>query len=460
MKPNIIYLITHDTGRFLGCYGRPIPFTPNLDRFAARGIQFNHAFCSAPCCGPSRNCAMTGKYSHVTGTIGLGGMGWCLPDEELTIVDYLNDAGYHTAHIGFCHERHYGRMRYQLDGVAGGDERLWKCDSRLVVDNAIEYLRTRDRSRPFYLNLATNETHASHLSGVMTERHGGPVPLDQVWVPPTEPDLPPLRQRFAHWYASLRYFDHHFGRLLAAIEREQLLANTIIVYSTDHGVGCQRGKGHVYEVGVEIALLMHLPGQLRNGDRVDHLIPNIDFLPTLLEGVGLPSPAGINGRSFWPLLAGGEYRPNDAVFIERNFHGERPSRHEGGFVDKYDPQRLVRTREFAYIRHFCPHARPRPWYRHEITGYEELPGREGNMMPPENQSRPAVEFYDLRHDPWEQQNLAGRPEYAAVERDLAARLDQWMRDTNDPALRPEMLPPLQDLAEWPVQGRPVPVVRV
>ncbi|MGD2175226.1 MAG: sulfatase-like hydrolase/transferase, partial [Candidatus Brocadiaceae bacterium] len=66
-RPNILYVVTHDTGRFLGCYGRPIPFSPNLDRFAAEGVRFSRAYCSAPCCGPSRNCAMTGKYRHVTG---------------------------------------------------------------------------------------------------------------------------------------------------------------------------------------------------------------------------------------------------------------------------------------------------------------------------------------------------------------------------------------------------------
>lgn len=141
-KPNILYIVSHDTGRFLGCYGRPIRFSPNLDRFAAGAIRFDRACCSAPCCGPSRVCAMTGKYSHVTGTLGLGHMGWHLPDEEPTLVDHLNAGGYQTCHVGFQHERCYGEMRYEVDGTED-DQRYWKCDARLAVDSALDFLANR-----------------------------------------------------------------------------------------------------------------------------------------------------------------------------------------------------------------------------------------------------------------------------------------------------------------------------
>ncbi len=456
---NILYFITHDTGRFLGCCGRPIPFSPNLDRFAAEGVRFANAHCSAPCCGPSRNCAMTGKYSHVTGTLGLGGMGWLLPDEEQTVVDYMNTAGYETFHAGFCHERLYGEMRYQIDGKPG-DEKLWKCDARLVVDHAIEYLNQRDGSKPFYMNLATHETHASNLGGNMAERHGGPVPLDRAWVPPTEPDLPETRERWAHFGASLQYVDLHFGRLMRALDELGLRDDTLVVYTTDHGTGCQRGKMHIYEPGTEIALLVRPPSGMKTGYVAEHLIPNIDFMPTWLEAAGVPVPGGINGRSFWPLLKGGDYTPNECIFTERNFHGHYRSRYEKTFVDKYDPQRSVHTRDFHYVRHMRPLAVPRPWYRCEIGGYEKIEGRLGEFLPVEDQARPSAELYDLRHDPWEQHNVAGQGANAEIENDLSARLDRWMRDTNDPALSPEMPRPLQDPPVWPKRGQFVGVERV
>ncbi len=457
--PNILYFVTHDTGRFLGCYDRPIPFSPNLDAFARDAVLFRQAFCSAPCCGPSRNCAMTGKYSHVTGTLGLGGMGWTLPKEIPTTVDFLNDANYETAHFGFCHERLYGEMRYQIDGAEDHNKHFWKCDTRLAVNHAIDYLRNRDASRPFYLNIATNETHASHLSGVHTERHGGPVPEDQCWIPPTEPDCPITRQRWAHWYASLQYMDHHFGRLLSALEELGIKEETLIIYTTDHGTGCQRGKRHVYEPGVEIALIVRPPGDRHRGYQVDHLIPNIDFLPTLLEAAGVQPPDDLNGRSFWPLLDGQPYQPNDHLFIERNFHGERDDVERSEYIDFYDPQRAVRTRDFSYIRHLQPAKRQRPWYAHEMTGFRISGSGDGQPLPRETEPRPEIELYDLRHDPWEQHNVANRPEYDKVQIQLDADLLRWMETTDDPGLHPGIPEPLDHPVQWPIPGKIIEVAR-
>jgi arylsulfatase A-like enzyme len=453
---NVIYLVSHDTGRYLGCYGRPITVSPNLDRFAAENVRFAHAFCQAPCCGPSRCCAMTGMISHRTGTIGLGGMGWDLPAGVRTLVDDFNDAGYVTAHIGFCHERRYGEMRYQVDGERGvDDERYWKCDTKLVIDNAIDWLTAkRDPARPFYLNLATNETHLYSLG---KPAHGQPLPPEQTWVPPSIPDTPAARELFGMWYAELRYFDHHVGRLLAAIDELGLRESTLVVITTDHGIGGHRSKGHLYEAGVETYLLARLPGGARRSV-VDHLIPNIDLRPTILDACGLGIPEGIDGRSFLPLLSGrGHYRPRAEVFLERSFHGEPLPDSSLGWMDKYDPQRSIRTPDLHYIRHCWPHARPRPWFRREIAEMVPIGDAASSWMavrPSEDQPRPSEELYDLRHDPWEQDNLANRPEYQEAKRALAGKLDAWMRETGDPALRGVMPQPLCE-SRWPWADSPV-----
>jgi arylsulfatase A-like enzyme len=453
MPLNVIYLVSHDTGRFLGCYGRPLGVTPNLDRFAADNVRFARAYCSAPCCGPSRCCVMTGKYSRRTGTLGLGGMGWDLPDAERTIVDDFNDAGYTTVHMGFCHERRYGEMRYQVDGKRHvDDERYWKCSAHLVVDNALDWLQREGRKRPFYMNLGIGETHVGHLG---VRDYGPQVPPQDVWLPPVVPDTAATRDFFGRWYAEVRYFDQQVGRLLAGIEQLGFADDTLVVLTTDHGITTQRGKGHLYETGAEIFLLARLPGGARRSV-VDHLIPNIDFRPTILDACGLPVPEGLDGRSFLPLLSGSDgYRPHERVFTERNYHGELITRGGDTYMDKFDPQRAVRTPDLHYIRHVRPQARSRPWYRAELTDLIPLgPHTFPSAMPIEDQPRPTEELYDLRHDPWEQDNLADRPEYQAQKRALAADLDRWNRETDDPALKYELPPPLCE-PRWPTKDRPV-----
>jgi arylsulfatase A-like enzyme len=453
---NVLHIITHDTGRMVGPYHPQIRVTPNLDAFARDAVRFDNAFCAAPCCGPSRVCAMTGKISHRTGTLGLGHMGWLLPDAERTLVDDFNDAGYQTVHAGFCHERLYGGMRYAFDGEAGVDESWWKCDSRLAVDRVIAWLDSgRGRGRPFYINLATNETHASHFQGRLTQsRHGGPVDDADVWVPPAWPDVPAARQSFNHWYSSLRYFDFHFGRLMAALDRLGLRDNTLVVYTTDHGIGGIRGKSQVTELGVETALLLRLPGNAYAGAVHDPLLPNIDIRPTLLDACGIPVPSGLDGRSFWPLVQGGPYTAREEAFVERNFHGERDDAAPNGHCDFYDPQRAVRTRDWHYIRHVQAAKKPQAPYAWQIRDFANVEQVElMSPVPPAVRPRPAEELYYLRGDPWEMNNLAGDPAVDSIRADLAARLDRWMAETNDPALRPGIPAPLQDPAIWPTAGR-------
>jgi arylsulfatase A-like enzyme len=226
--------------------------------------------------------------------------------------------------------------------------------------------------------------------------------------------------------------------------------------TTDHGVSLQRSKGHLYESGIETYLMARMPGGVSRSV-VEHLIPNIDLRPTILGACGLPVPEGLDGRSFLPLLSGqGEYQPRTEIFLERSFHGEARSDGKPGSMDKYDPQRSIRTGDLQYIRHFWPHARPRPWYRREIVDMVqgEEPRAWPDVVPKEDQPRPAEELYDLRHDPWEQDDLAQRPEYQETKRALAAKLEAWMRETEDPALRAEMPQPHCE-SRWPYADSPV-----
>jgi N-sulfoglucosamine sulfohydrolase len=172
-----------------------------------------------------------------------------------------------------------------------------------------------------------------------------------------------------------------------------------------------RAKCTLYDPGIEVALLARWPAGGMTGGRVQsQMVSNIDILPTLLEAAGVPLPDGVQGRR----LSEGR----DAIFAEKTFHSY------------YDPMRCVRTRHHKLIRNF------------EQSFAVEVPGdiQGGPIFRSDplrySKDRPhAVELYDLQRDPLEMDNLAGRAEIAAVEKELSDQLWKWMRDTDDPLLK-------------------------
>jgi N-sulfoglucosamine sulfohydrolase len=428
---NVIHFICHDLGKELGCYGKPIT-SPNLDRFAADGVLFTNAFTNSPACSPARGCVMTGQYAHCSGGIGLAHMGWPLPQATRTIVDYLNDAGYETAHVGLNHERHAGTNHYQIDEERTWDD--WQADH--AVDKAIAYLESRATcERPFYLNIGTHEVHATSYRAKTDTVYGGAVPDDDVCVPIYSPDVPGFRKEMGQFQASIRFMDRHFGRLVERIRALGLLRNSLVLFTTDHGISNNRAKGTLYDRGVEVALMMHLPEGMPQGLQVDHLIQHIDIAPALLEAAGVSAPSSMQGRSFWPLLCGQEYTPHERIFIERNFHGQKPPG-VSGFADVYDPVRSVRTRPYHYIRWFEPGAWPKPrlpWEARAVANADTLDEDTRYTVHPE--PRATEELYDVLQDQQEFVDLSSRPEYRHVKASCAEALEHWMQETDDFALR-------------------------
>ncbi|MCC7205257.1 MAG: sulfatase [Phycisphaeraceae bacterium] len=417
---NIVFVICHDLGRELGCYGAGVA-TPNLDRFAGQGARCDAAFTNSPCCSPSRGTIQTGRYAHHNGLMGLVNQGWSMPLAERTIVDHLNDAGFETLHTGFQHERAKHAMNRYSTQLAP-DHR-----SEDVFARAIAHLAQRKDSRPFYMNLGLLEVHESGWNSQDRFDHGSRYEafmpaLEEVHVPPWLPDVKPIRREMRRFRGCIRFMDHHFATLIEGLDKLGLAENTLVVFATDHGISGVRSKSTLYDHGVEVALMLRGPG-VRTGMVVDDLIQTVDIAPTLLEAVGVEAPAGMDGRSFWPRLTGEAYRPHEMIFTERNYHG--------GF----DPMRAVRTRRYHYIRNFAD-APKWQWLPGEVERFNDrFEAWYNDLWPPLSKPRPAEELYDVMADPHETRNLAGDAALADVRRELAAALHRWMVETNDPLLQ-------------------------
>ncbi len=406
-RPNVIMLITHDTGQHISPYGVEAADTPNCERLAAESTLFSNSFCTAPQCSPSRAAAVTGRYPHANGVMGLthADFAWAMHEEEKPIGKIFGPAGYQTWLLAGQHEA--------PDPHTLGFDVVDANHHLLDVPQHFEpLLNERDESKPFYCQLGGFETHRGWevFDTPPDERKG-------VWVPPYLNDGPETRKELAQFQGMVKRFDTGLGMLLDFLEKHDLAENTILVITTDHGIAMPHAKATLYDPGIETMLFVRWPGGgWGQGVVRQELISNVDILPTLLEACGIERPDNLHGRSFAPLLAGEAYEPNEHVFAEKTFHG------------RYDPQRCVRTERYKYIRYFEKSSLfevPSDIYHHGAD--LELGRRYANPRPPE-------ELFDVQADPHETRNLAGSAEHAENLKQMRDTLATVMRRTDDPLI--------------------------
>jgi arylsulfatase A-like enzyme len=405
-RPNVLIIITHDLGTRLGCYGETTVRTPALDRLAAESARFDRHFATACFCSPSRGAIFTGKHPHVNGLMGLVNLDWELPEHNRTLAQMLGASGYETYLFGMQHEVKDVR---QL-GFQHLPDRSVGTECHAVARQVADFVRSRGGAgSPFYARVGFFEVHRPW------EKYEADDPAE-VRVPPYLADTPGARQDVAMFHGSIRAMDAAVGLILAALEDADLRDNTLVVFTTDHGIAFPRAKATLYDPGIQTALLMRWPEAFTGGRVHDELLSNVDLLPTVLEATETPLPGDLSGRSFLPLLQGRDYQPNAQVFAEKN-------------TSPGDIKRCIRTDRFKYIRNYdegpllvLPTDIEASLTRRDM-GDEHLA------------ARPEVELYDLRTDPLEMSNLAGQPDQADIEADLAARLQDFQESTNDPILR-------------------------
>ena len=157
-RPNVLFVILHDLGTQLGCYGDPSLRTPNVDGLAAEGVRFENYFCTTPLCSPSRGSIMTGRHPHCNGLNGLVHRGFSLDSDEQALPQLLAKAGYETLLFGFQHEaRDPARLGYQW---ISDRQRPFRCAH--VTPLAVDFLRERASSgerQPFFAMVGWSEVH-------------------------------------------------------------------------------------------------------------------------------------------------------------------------------------------------------------------------------------------------------------------------------------------------------------
>jgi len=411
-RPNIIYIHSHDTGRHISPYGHAV-HTPNLQRLAEQGVLFRQAFDAAPTCSPARACLLAGQWAHCNGMEGLAHRGWKLNDYSQHIVHTMRKAGYVTALAGIQHEAHDVSM-------IGYDQVLDTSRHESHVA-AVNFLRDHT-DKPFFLSVGFGRTHRTGKGGDGNYYHNGvESPLGDpryVKVPAPLPDNPRTRQDMADFNVAATKLDQQMGAVFDAVEKLGLAENTLIIATTDHGIAFPGMKCNLTDHGIGVMLIMRGPGGFVGGKVLDSLVSHIDLFPTICEVAGIDKPAWLQGRSVLPLVRGDCQEINDAIFAEVNYHAS------------YEPKRAVRTARYKYIRNYG--GRGKVVLPNCDDGLSKDVWMEAGWL-----AQPVAEemLFDLVFDPNETNNLIGQPHAAAALAEMRGRLDQWMRETNDPLLK-------------------------
>lgn len=397
-RPNVVFVLTDQfRAQSLGCMGNSQVHTPNLDRLASDGVIFEHAYTSNPVCSPARGSIQTGCYSHRHRVIANTYKQIPLPMEFDTLGECLQRAGYRTGYIGKWHldgihdesegfvppERRRGfetwhgfdRGHAHMKGnpYFENGEKHWEAgyQPEIQTDLAIDFLDAQG-SEPFFLMVSWGPPHNPWEAPQEYHSRYAPSELD---LRPNVPDdeTSEARETLADYYAAITSLDDQIGRLLTAIDDQELTDETIFLFTADHGefMGShgQYGKGSPLEESSRIPLIIRYPNGIDSGFSTDAFVTLNDLMPTLLSHCDTPIPDPVQGRDLSPVLDGDDHDLS-AVYLQ-------------GDLGLDSEWRAVRTEQYLFTV---------------------------------NRNLETVHLFDMAIDPYQQSNLAADPDNVPIDR--------------------------------------------
>lgn len=430
-KPNILWIVSEDNIPMLGAYGDTFATTPNLDSFAKNSILYENAFSTAPVCAPSRNTLITGMYPPSLGTEHMRSI-YPVPDYVKFLPRYLREAGYYTTNNA---KKDYNTT----DQLEAWDESSDKAT-----------YKNRKEGQPFFAVFNLNVSHESSLFVPVAKLRHDP---EKVTLPPYHPATKEMKHDWAQYYDKIEDMDSQFGKILNELKEAGLDDNTIVFYYGDNGGVLARSKRFMYESGLHVPLIVHLPPKYQNlasvkpGGKTDRLVTFLDFAPTILSLVGIQVPGYMQGEAF----LGKQQKPEHAYAF--GFRGRMDER--------IDMSRAVRDKRFRYIRNYLPHKiygqyLEYLWKAPSVKSWEDE-YKAGHLNAVQSrfwQEKPAEELFDAVADPHNIHNLAKDPKFAKELLRLRKANEAWITKSVDVGFIPEAIlsaiagkTPLRDYAE-------------
>jgi arylsulfatase A-like enzyme len=424
-RPNVLWFVVDDMSPNFSCYGEKLVQTPHVDRLAREGTRFSRAFITAPVCSPSRSAMITSMYQTSIGAhhhrSGRGKMKIHLPKDITPVLQLFKQAGYYTAIGG---------------PLVQGSSKLAKTDYNFEWDASLydgNDWSGRKLGQPFFMQVQLHGgkyRHNRNWSDRVRKELGSVTSANSVSLPAYYPRDPVLLEDWAQYFDTVRYTDKEVGEVVARLEKEEILDQTLIIFMTDHGISHAREKQFLYDGGIHIPFIVRGPG-IERGKLREDLIEHIDMAAISLAAAQLPIPKWMQGRNVFAR----DYARREAVFAARDRCDET--------VDRI---RSVRTAQFKYIRNYYPmrpHLQPNAYKDgkeivqrlRELHAQGKLPELAERLL--FSPTRPREELYDVKADPEETRNLADDSQSQATLAKMRRRLDQWIQETGDQGEKPE-----------------------
>jgi N-sulfoglucosamine sulfohydrolase len=414
-KPNIVIFISDDHGYYdAGVYGNKIIKTPNIDRIAEEGKTFINAFAASPLCSPSRCVIETGLMPFRNGGHKFGSP---IRDDVKTMPEYFKELGYYTAEIGKFH--HPPRYKFPYD-FTNDNENM-----------AQSFIHSYKGDKPLFLVVCTHPPHTPWIDNRIYN-------AQNIKLPPNFIDTYKTREDMARYYSDVTLMDSILGNVLNALEDQDLINNTMFIYTSDQGANWPFAKWTLYDAGLRVPLIVCWPETIEPGSKTDAMISLADILPTCIEVAGKTPPEYLDGKSFMEIIKGIKEHHREVVF------GTHTGNDNGGpGIWNHCPTRMIRNERYKYILNLEPDS---IFYTH-ITGCKPecvhyLPfwnswekeaetNEHAYQIVKKYIQRPLEELYDLNNDPYEMNNLANDPGYWDILNSLKKHLAEWRKIQGD-----------------------------
>jgi arylsulfatase A-like enzyme len=419
-RPNILWLVSEDNGRLLGCYDDPLARTPTLDKLAREGVLYERCF-AQPVCAPSRFTLITGMYAVGHGPAHHMRAQGKIPSGLKGFPAFLREAGYFTSN----------NAKTDYNSPIKVTE-TWNISNR----NA-HWRKRSDPEQPFFSVFNHEVTHESCLFQT-NDLSFDFTPTDpaRVRIPRYQPDTPEMRADWARYYDHLAVLDGQIAGKLKDLRDAGLAEDTIIFYYSDNGGVLPRTKRFLQESGTHVPLIIYFPPRWRHlapappGSRIKDPVSFVDFAPTVLSLTGTKIPQYMQGR---PFAGPAKAAPNEFVFLTRDRMDER-----------YDMMRAIADSRWLYIHNYrpdLPYVQPLE-YMFQARGYQSWArmAREGKLTPATAQfwgQKPTEELYDTSADPDSVKNLAGNPAHRPTLERMRNALKQRVVEVRDNGFLPE-----------------------